>query len=203
MANELVPTPAAALVSAAAAASEFARNSKSANTLRAYAADWHDFATWCRSVEQVSLPAAPATVAAYLGALAAAKRKVKTIERRTTAIRSVHLAAGYDNPAAHPGVKATLAGIRRTLGTALNKKAALTAELLARAVRKIPTDLSGRRDRALILLGFAAALRRSELVGLNVDDIERHPKGIVVRLRRSKGDQVGAGTLKAVPHGQS
>ncbi len=105
-------------------------------------------------------------------------------------------------PAAHAGVKATLAGIARTLGAPPEKKAALTADLLAKALRRIPQDLAGLRDRALILIGFAAALRRSELVALDVEDIARHPKGLVVTIRRSKTDQAGVGKTKAIPHGR-
>jgi len=82
------------------------------------------------------------------------------------------------------------------------KKAALTADLVAKAVRKIPTDVLGLRDRALLLLGFAGAFRRSELVALDVADIERHPKGLIVHLRRSKTDQAGEGKIKAIPHGR-
>jgi len=201
MGNELVPASNLSLEAAAGAACEFAQNSNAANTRRAYAADWRHFRTWCASVGQIVLPATPAVVAAYLGAMAGAGAKVKTIERRCTAIRHFHVAARHDNPAAHPGVRATLDGIRRTLGSAPKKKAALTSELIAKAVKRIPSDLAGLRDRALILIGFAAALRRSELVDLKVNDVARHAKGIVLTLRRSKTDQVGAGTIKAVPYG--
>jgi integrase len=168
----------------------------------AYASDWRDFVAWCADHEQIDLPAAPATVAAYLGALASAGTKVSTVRRRCAAIGDVHRRAGHDNPAAHAGVKATLAGIARTLGSAPTKKTALTADLLAKALRKVPEDLAGLRDRALILIGFAAALRRSELVALDVADIARHPKGLAVTVRRSKTDQAGVGYTKAIPHGR-
>jgi integrase len=69
-------------------------------------------------------------------------------------------------------------------------------------LRKIPADLPGLRDRALILVGFAGALRRSELVALDVADVARHPKGIVLTIRKSKTDQTGAGKTKAIPHGK-
>jgi len=73
---------------------------------------------------------------------------------------------------------------------------------VAKAVRKIPTDVLGLRDRALLLLGFAGAFRRSELVALEVADLERHPKGLLVHLRRSKTDQAGEGKMKPIPHGR-
>jgi len=201
MGNELVPAASTALEAAVDAAKDYASAAKAKATLRAYGADWRHFVIWCESVHSKPLPAHPGQVAAYLGALAAGGARATTIARRAAAIRHVHCSLGHDNPAAHPGVKATLQGIRRSLGTAPRKKAALTADLVARLVRKIPQDLAGLRDRALILIGFAAALRRSELVALDVADIARHAKGIVITVRRSKTDQVGAGAVKAVPYG--
>src|SRR5580704_13661367 len=201
MANELAIGPAATLATAVNSARDFARNSKAANTLKAYAADWRHFEIWCASVSCVPLPAHPGQVGAYLGALASGGARASTIERRTAAIRHYHRQAGHENPAGHEGVRTILQGIRRSLGSAPRKKQALTAELLARAVRKLPNDLQGLRDRALLLIGFSAALRRSELVDLKVADLARHPKGIVVTLRRSKTDQSGAGVVKEIPYG--
>ncbi len=204
MGNELVPaadSPSKSLETAVQAATDFIASSQAENTRRAYAADWRDFTAWC-SAHGLADRHVPGTVAAYLAHLATAGRKLKTIERRVTAIGWFHRQVSLDNPAAHPGVKATLEGIRRQLGTAPVKKAALTDELLARALKKIPPDLAGLRDRALLLLGFAGALRRSELVALDVADIARHPKGLVITIRRSKTDQAGAGKIKAVPHGR-
>lgn len=185
-----------------AATAEFIAASKATNTLRAYRADWRHFSDWCISAGLAELPAEPETVAHYLSALAKAGRKVSTIRRRCAAIAHIHGRAGHASPADHAGVKATLEGITRTLGAARTKKAALTADLLQKAIRKIPGDLAGLRDRALLLLGFAGALRRSELVSLTVGDIARHPKGIVITVRRSKTDQAGVGIKKAVPHGR-
>lgn len=205
MGSELVPaadSPSKSLETAVQAAADFIAASKAANTRRAYAADWRNFEYWCASVGQIALPAAPATVAAYLGAAATRFYKLSTIRRRCCAIGSVHRSGGHASPIDHPGVKATLEGIARTLGSAPAKKAALTATLMARILRKIPNDLAGLRDRALLLIGFAAALRRSELVDLKVNDIARHPKGLVLTVRRSKTDQLGAGLHKAIPHGR-
>lgn len=184
------------------ATAEFIAASKSDATRRAYAADWRDFESWCRTSGLAPLPATPETVAVYLSSQVAAGHKASTIRRRCSAIADAHRAANHENPAGHAGVKATLNGIARKIGTAPTKKSALTADVLQRAVRKIPTDLAGLRDRALILVGFAAALRRSELVALDVADIGRHPKGLVLTIRRSKTDQTGKGTTKAIPHGK-
>jgi hypothetical protein len=120
--NELVPTPGPkpeagqkSIEVAVEAAAGFIAASKADATRRAYASDWRDFAAWCADHGQNELPAAPATVAAYLSALASAGAKVSTIRRRCAAIADAHRRNGHDNPAAHAGVKATLAGIARTL----------------------------------------------------------------------------------------
>lgn len=205
MGNELVPATDSAQVSldtAVARAADFAANSRAAATRRAYTSDWADFIAWCTRHQVTDLPAAPVSVAGYLAALAERGRKVKTIERRVTSIGYFHRRVGHASPTDHPAVKQVLEGIRRQLGAAPEKKAALTDELLAKALKKIPPDLTGLRDRALLLLGFAGALRRSELVALDIADIARHPKGLVITIRRSKTDQAGAGKIKAVPHGK-
>jgi site-specific recombinase XerD len=201
VATDVILSPNQPLRAAIEAAEKFSSAAKAANTLRGYEAGWRAFKAWCESTGCTTLPAHAGAVAAYLGALAAAGAKIKTIEHRAAAIGHFHRTVGFVNPTSDPGVRSTLQGIRRIVGSAPKKKAALTADLLAKAARKIPSDLAGLRDRALILLGFAAALRRSELVGLDVADIARHPKGIVLTLRRSKTDQAGEGIVKAVPHG--
>jgi site-specific recombinase XerD len=184
------------------ATAEFLAAAKADNTRRAYASDWQDFKFWAASNELDPLPARPEDVAVYLSSLATAGRKISTIRRRCAAIAHAHQQAGHANPAAHTGVRATLSGIARTLGSAPTKKAALTSQTLELVIRKTPTDLPGLRDRALILIGFAGALRRAELVALDVADVARHPKGIVLTIRKSKTDQAGAGKTKAIPHGK-
>jgi site-specific recombinase XerC len=135
-------------------------------------------------------------------ATASPPARVATIRRRAAAIAKYHRDAGHESPTAHSGVKATVAGIARKLGVRPDKKPAATAEVLAPALRKLPGDLEGLRDRALLMVGFSAALRRSELVGLDIADVARHPKGVLLTIRRSKTDQAGVGTAKAVPFGR-
>lgn len=180
----------------------FIEASRSKNTRQGYAKDWDAFFSYCSACGRLPLPAEPETIAAYCAVLATSGLKYATIKRRCAAIAFVHRSAGHSNPVAHVGVSTTLDGIARELGSAPKKKAALTADLIGKAVRKIPTDVLGRRDRALLLLGFAAALRRSELVALDVLDVARHPKGALITLRKSKTDQAGKGLTKAVPHGK-
>jgi site-specific recombinase XerD len=102
---------------------------------------------------------------------------------------------------ASEGIKAVLAGIRRSVGTAVTRKAPATAEAIRAIIAEMPSDLRGLRDRALLLLGFAGALRRSELVALNIEDLEETAEGLLVRIRRSKTDQEGAGDFVSIPHG--
>jgi integrase len=96
-------------------------------------------------------------------------------------------------------VRSVLKGIRRTLGTAPNEKAPLIAADIREMVATLPDSLIGKRDRALLLLGFAGAFRRSEPVGLNIEDLAFTEDGMVVLLRRSKTDQEGQGRKVGIP----
>jgi site-specific recombinase XerD len=195
MAGELVDPRAAVL--------SYLEAEKAGNTRRAYRSDWADFCSWCDTVNLDSMPAEPMTVARYLAQLANSGRKTATIQRRVAAIRAAHKAAGHEPPTNAEGVKGTMRGIRRTLGTRKVKKAPATAEVITRLQAVFPDTLAGIRDRALVLLGFAAALRRSELVALDVPDVDWRPKGIVLNKRRSKTDQEGRGALIPVPRGNA
>ena len=186
-----------------AAARQYRVASKSRATLKAYLSDFGDFATFCGDFDLKSMPASPETVGRYLADLPARGLVVSTINRRAAAIAYVHRAKGHDSPNGAESVRAVLVGIRNTHGARPTKKKALTADLVTKVVRKIPAkELRGLRDRALILLAFGAALRRSELVALHVDQVERHRKGLLVRLGRTKTDQAGQGRTVAVPDGK-
>lgn len=175
--------------------------SSSANTRRAYRSDWADFQAWCESVNLQPLPATPAAVARYLALLADSQRKVSTIERRSAAIRAAHKAAGFEPPTNAEAVKLVMRGIRRSIRSAPVRKAPATAARLAAMLERRPDSIAGLRDRAILLLAFAAALRRSELVDLNVNDVEWHAAGLVLEIRSSKTDQEGRGTRIPVPNG--
>jgi integrase len=183
-------------------AREFARHSKAANTLRGYRADWRDFCQWCEGQRLAPFPASPEAVAAYI-AERAGRLKVGTVQRRLNAIAEAHKAVGLDSPTSAGIVRNTLKGIRRTRGTApAQKAAALTADIRA-MVEATEAGLLGTRDRALILLGFAGAFRRSELVALDVADLAFNRDGLTVTLRRSKTDQEGQGRKIGVPYGSN
>jgi integrase len=129
------------------------------------------FASWCASVGLTALPAEATTVALYLTARARS-HAVSTLALHLAAIAASHQAAGLPPPA-HPDLDRVWAGIRRTHGRPPRKKRALVVEDLRRALAKLPATLTGIRDRALILVGFAGALRRSELAALTLDGEQR------------------------------
>src|ERR1035441_332584 len=141
--------------------------SKAENTLRGYRSDWRDFCAWCAGHGLCPLPALPETVASYIAGCAE-HLKPGSIQRRLNAIAEAHKAVGLDSPTHTPIVANTMKGIRRTKGTAPTQKAAALTDDIRAMVRTTSTGIIGARDRALILLGFAGAFRRSELVGLDV-----------------------------------
>ena len=182
-------------------AAGYAAAEKADNTRRAYRADLRQVVAWCDSVGRRAIPASAETSAAYFAHCADSGLKVSTIQRRAAAIAYAHRLAGEASPLGVEAVKAVLRGVRRKLGVAPKAKAPLTADLVARCVKKLPDTLTGKRDRALIVLGFAAALRRSELVALKIGDIERSNEGVFLHIARSKTDQEGRGAQIAVPSG--
>jgi len=190
------------LVDPMASARAYLEAEKSSNTRRAYASDWADFSAWCGRVSEDPLPALPATVARYLAHLADVGLKSSTVERRKSAIAAAHKTAGFEPPTNFEGFKAVMRGIRRRLGKRKRKAALATAELLEQAIERIPATLHGLRDRALVLIGFAGAFRRSELVVITVDDVKRLPRGILIHVGRSKTDQEGAGATLPIPNGK-
>ncbi len=183
------------------AAWNYRQNEKSAGTRRAYGSDFRIFVGWCEARGVLHLPAEPETVATFIAAEADAGTRPSTIGRRLAAIRYAHRLAGQPTPTDAEIVGVTMRGIRRTVGTTKVKKAPATAEVVVDMLSHIPDTLTGKRDRALLLLGFACALRRSELVALQVSDLDRVPGGLRVTIRRSKTDQEGQGKTIGVPAG--
>lgn len=184
-------------------ARHYAAASKSENTRRAYRSDWATFAAWCRAQGLESLPAAPETVALFLTARAEVGKNASTLTRCLAAISEAHHAIGLPTPRGASAVKAVLRGIRRTILTAPRQKLALLPDQLKAMLEGLPQSLGGLRDRALLLVGFSGAFRRSELVGLNVEDIVRVEDGLEITLRRSKTDQEGGGRKVGLPFGSN
>lgn len=179
----------------------YAVNEKAASTRKAYRADLKIFTAWCQAHGLDALPASPDGVATFLAAQAQQGIKPSTLTRRVAAIKYAHELAGHDSPTHAKQVAITLRGIRRSVGTAPTQKAPATAERIADMVAHCPDNLQGWRDRALLLLGFSGAFRRSELVALSVEDIQDEPEGLRVKIRRSKTDQEGLGTEVAIYRG--
>ena len=161
------------------------------------------FTAWCAVHAQTALPASPETVAAFLAAEAGSGLAVNTLRLRHAALRYLHLLAGLPLPTASPLVSATFAGIRRAHRRPLAKKTALVVEPLRRALTAIPDTLPGLRDRALLLVGFAAALRPSELSRLDMASLTRHEDGIALFLPWRKNDQEAQGTTVWLPVGKT
>jgi integrase len=119
---------------------------------------------------------------------------VSTLTRRLVAIAQVHANAGHEPPTRDRAVRDAMRGIRRKKGTAQQGKAPLLAEDVKRLALATPADTTqGKRDRLILLLGFATAMRRSELSALDVEDVKQVGEGLVVTVRRSKTDQEGRG----------
>ena len=213
--NALVPARAAELSSLEDRARRYVAQAEADNTRIAYAADWKHFGAWCLAHQVPSLPASPATVALYITDLAAG-HKPSTIRRHLTTISRNHAAAGHASPATleHSVVGKAFRGICREKGTEQNGKQPLYTKQLRRMIENLPAPsdemserqqrtllLQGKRDRALLILGFAGGFRRGELAKLTFADITHEKDGLVVYLRKSKTDQMGAGRKVALPYG--
>jgi integrase len=209
-------------------ASALGRKSKADATKRAYECDLRDFAGFCQQHDEEMLPASPQTVARYVAHLSGfdaenpdekkphlvltargeyvefGPSSVATINRRMVAIAQAHKDALLSNPVADPIVRKVLQGLRRNNGVAQTKKTALTADLLKEALATIdaggttPT-IKGLRDRAMLLLTWFTACRRSEIAALNVEDLIFERDGLKVTIRRSKTDQTGEGRKISLP----
>ena len=176
--------------------------SRASNTQRAYASDWRAFTAWCISHGVNELPAEPTTVVLYLTDLARTA-KAATVRRRLSSISVAHQAAGLATPTADILVRSAWSGIRRTNGVAQIGKNALLTDDIRVMVGTLPDTLLGRRDACLLLLGFSSAMRRSELVALDVADVSDTNDGLIVTIRRSKTDQEGEGREVGIPYGSS
>ena len=175
-----------------------AAKSLSESTLRVYDARWRQFAGWCRERGVECLPADPVTVATWIGACGLS---LSSIRVTLAAIGHAHKLALLAPPTTHPAVRATLRGLTREQGAAQRQVQPLRLATLRRILGSVPDDLMGLRDRAILLLGFAGAFRRSEIAGLDLGDLTWVDEGLVVTLRRSKTDQTGEGRKVAIPYG--
>jgi site-specific recombinase XerD len=180
-------------------AEHFAGASLSRATKRAYESDWRQYHEWCAGADLEELPATPETICVYLSAMADDNAAVSTIVRRLTSIAAIHRAAGHDSPTTADKVKRVLKGIKRECGAPPEQSKALSWAELGELVKHCDSLMIGLRDRALLALGWASALRRSELVALDIGDLEFAPEGLIITVRRSKTDQEGRGYRIGIP----
>lgn len=188
------------LVTVEAKVAGYMAHAKSENTLKAYRKDWDDFCQFCEANSLEVLPATPDTVVAYLVTLAE-DHKVSTLERRIASISQAHQAAGFSSPTSDMQVRVLMQGIRRVMGTAQTAKSPVLTNDIKAMINALPDNLLGTRDRALLLVGFAGGFRRSEIVGLNIEDISFSREGLTIIIRKSKTDQEGSGRKVGIAYG--
>ena len=196
---------------------DFAAQAQAENTTKAYAADLEDFRHWCKKYDREWLPATPKTVGLYLGAQAD-DLSLATLERRLASIASLHKEEGYDSPAsvAEGPLRKIWKGLVREKTRRQDGAPPLMVEDLRSIIEHLPRyqakddgptrelTLTSLRDRALLLVGWTGALRRSELVGLTTEDIRFvEGEGVNVYIRRSKSDQEAEGLVKGLPYGSN
>ncbi len=177
--------------------------SKAANTIDAYESDWNDFVDWCSYNHVDFFPATPETIVNYINDLAD-YAKSNTISRRISAISENYNVSGTTNPCSSPLVKNALRGIRRMKGTYQQGKTPLLLEDLKDIFKAMDQsdmeEIRKLRDRAVLLVGFMGAFRRSELSAITMDDITFSPKGVEIFVPSSKADQEGQGATVAIPY---
>ncbi len=165
----------------------------------AYEKDWQDFQLFNKKTNQQSLPALPQTILLYLQHLVDKGLKINTIRRRTAAIRYYHHDAGLDSPTDQVVCKKMMRAVTRQLGSHTEQKQAMYVDDLKKIIDSIDdTSLAGKRDKAMLLLGFSGGFRRSEVVTLDVSQLHFREEHLKVHLKRSKTDQTGKGLDKAI-----
>ena len=179
------------------------RNSKSANTLRAYQSDYNDFSLFCSKNGFQAMPTQPKILALYLTHLSSYS-KYSTLKRRLASINILHKTKGHYIDTKHPIIIENLMGIKRTNGSNQKGKKPLLIndlKLLIEAIHQSKEKhFRKTRDKALVLIGFSGGFRRSELVDIEYEDIEFVKEGVKIFVKRSKTDQSGEGMTKAIPY---
>ena len=190
------------------------RSSKAVNTLKAYQADYKDFSAFCIKNGLSYMPTEPKILSLYLTHLSATS-KFSTLKRRIASISVIHKMKGHYLDTKHPIIIENLHGIKRVKGTNQKSKKPILINDLKMIIdvideyinhcelpetEKIKKIKNKKRDKAIILIGFAGGFRRSELVNINYEDVEFVPEGIKIFIKRSKTDQSGEGMIKAIPY---
>ena len=190
------------------------KSSKSANTLRAYQADFKDYSKFCVKNGLSPMPTEPKILALYLTHLSGTS-KFSTLKRRIASISVIHKMKGHYLDTKHPIIMENLHGIKRAKGTNQKTKKPLLINDLKKIINVLDQSFNSdeldqiqkkkelknkTRDKAIILIGFSGGFRRSELVNIYFEDIEFVEEGVKIFIKRSKTDQSGEGMVKAIPY---
>ena len=180
------------------------QSSKANNTVRAYKSDFKDFSLFCAQNGFKSLPSEPKIVSLYLTHLSKKEAKMSTLKRRLVSIGVIHRLKGHYLDTKHPSIIENIMGIKRRKGSIQKGKKPILINNLKQIINVIDhqqkEEIKKLRDRSIILIGFSGGFRRNEIVSLDYDDMEFMPEGLKITLRRSKTDQFGVGSVKALPY---
>ena len=180
------------------------QSSKAINTVRAYKSDFKDFGLFCAQNGFKSLPSEPKIVSLYLTFLSTKDAKMSTLKRRLVSIGVIHKLKGFYLDTKHPSIIENIMGIKRRKGSIQKGKKPILINNLKALINvideKIDNEIKKLRDRTIILIGFSGGFRRNEIVSLNYDDLDFVQEGVKIDIRRSKTDQFGEGSVKALPY---
>ena len=180
------------------------QNSKANNTVRAYKSDFNDFSLFCAKNGFKSLPSEPKIVSLYLTYLSSKNVKISTLKRRLVSLGVIHKLKGHYLDTKHPSIIENIMGIKRRKGSNQKGKKPLLINNLKKVIDVIDNknieEIKKLRDRSIILIGFSGGFRRNEIVSLDYEDLDFVEEGLKINLKKSKTDQFGEGSLKALPY---
>ena len=180
------------------------QSSKAINTVRAYKSDFKDFGLFCAQNGFKSLPSEPKIVSLYLTYLSTKEAKMSTLRRRLVSIGVIHKLKGFYLDTKHPSIVENIMGIKRRKGSIQKGKKPILISNLKVLIdvidEKINEEIKKLRDRTIILIGFSGGFRRNEIVSLDYDDLDFVPEGVKIDIKKSKTDQFGEGSVKALPY---
>ena len=180
------------------------KSSKADNTVRAYKSDFNDFGIFCSQNGFKSLPSEPKIISLYLTHLSSKETKMSTLKRRLVSIGVIHKLKGHYLDTKHPAIIENIMGIKRRKGSIQNGKKPISINHLKAIIKSIDEqkseDIKKLRNKSLILIGFAGGFRRKELISIDYNDLDFVSEGLKITLRRSKTDQFGEGSVKALPY---
>jgi site-specific recombinase XerD len=180
------------------------QSSKAKNTIRAYKSDFKDFSLFCVQNGFKSLPSEPKVISLYLTHLSTNSSKMSTLKRRLVSIGVIHKVKGHYLDTKHPTIIENLMGIKRRKGSIQKGKKPILINDLKLIIKAIDDEsieeIKKLRDKSIVLIGFSGGFRRSEIVSLDIEDLDFVSEGLKITIRKSKTDQFGEGSLKALPY---